>query len=84
MDEIEQTLVRLLEERFSLVAPAGDDASARTAIISEQLDSLELVELVLAVESVFRIRLTEDELQPSTFRDVDALAAAVRQVQARR
>jgi len=80
LDDLEMDLKRLLVKRLRLqgIAPESiaDDASFLGPPFG--LDSIDLLELALAIEERYGIKIDDDELGKTAFRNIGSLAAFLR------
>ena len=78
--DLELDLKTLLVKRLRLegIAPESipDDATLTEAPLG--LDSIDLLELALAIEEKFGIKIDDDELGKAAFRSIGALASFLR------
>ena len=70
-------LVRSVMEKRAIVRPVGDDDDLRNAGLS----SLDIVNLMLAVESEFALKIPERDMTPTNFRSIARIVALVRACQ---
>jgi acyl carrier protein len=66
-------LVRRVLERRATARPVGHDDDLRTSGLS----SLDMVNLMLAVEAEFAIKISERDMTPANFRSIARIAALV-------
>jgi acyl carrier protein len=71
------SLVRKLTEKRAIVRPVGVDDDLRACGLS----SLDLVNLMLAVESDFSVNIPERDMTPANFRSIARIVALVRDCQ---
>ncbi|HEU4658637.1 MAG TPA: acyl carrier protein [Capillimicrobium sp.] len=77
----EQVLARVREELAAIKVPGAEDAQMDTQWSELDVDSLDLVELVKALEDEYGIQIHDDELKP--IKGVgDAVALTIRLAQA--
>jgi acyl carrier protein len=77
----EQVLARVREELAAIKVPGAEDASMETQWSELDVDSLDLVELVKALEDEYGIQIHDDELKP--IKGVgDAVALTIRLAEA--
>jgi acyl carrier protein len=84
MDELAKLrldLKKLLVKRLRLegVAPESIDDDAPFVGAPLQLDSIDLLELALAVEEAYGIKIDDDELGKAAFRSIGSLAEFLRE-----
>ncbi|UGS36865.1 acyl carrier protein [Capillimicrobium parvum] len=60
----EQVLNRVREELAAIKVPGAEDATMETQWSELDVDSLDLVELVKALEDEYGIQIADDELKP--------------------
>jgi acyl carrier protein len=60
----EQVLARVREELAAIKVPGAEDATMETQWSELDVDSLDLVELVKALEDEYGIQIADDELKP--------------------
>jgi acyl carrier protein len=60
----EQVLARVREELAAIMVPGAEDATMETQWSELDVDSLDLVELVKALEDEYGIQIADDELKP--------------------
>lgn len=76
----EQVLARVREELAAIKVPGAEDAQLDTQWSELDVDSLDLVELVKALEDEYGIQIHDDELKP--IKGVgDAVALTIRLAQ---
>lgn len=76
----EQVLARVREELAAIKVPGAEDAQMDTQWSELDVDSLDLVELVKALEDEYGIQIHDDELKP--IKGVgDAVALTIRLAQ---
>lgn len=74
LQELEDGLVEIIRKDLKL----GDvEFTTATSLASEELgfDSLDYLMLITSIEKRFGIKLTSDEMNPETMRDLSTLAA---------
>ncbi len=77
----EQVLARVREELAEIKVPGAEDAQMTTQWSELDVDSLDLVELVKALEDEYGIQIHDDELKP--IKGVgDAVALTIRLAEA--
>jgi acyl carrier protein len=60
----DQVLARVREELAAIKVPGAEDATMETQWSELDVDSLDLVELVKALEDEYGIQIADDELKP--------------------
>lgn len=60
----DQVLARVREELAAIKVPGAEDAAMDTQWSELDVDSLDLVELVKALEDEYGIQISDDELKP--------------------
>lgn len=78
MDDVTQTLHRCLRQHLRLAPGRELDLSAD--LVSQGLDSMSAIALLLELEQAFAITFPKAMLDPRTFRTGDTLLAAVREL----
>lgn len=77
----EQVLARVREELTAIKVPGAEEATMETQWAELDVDSLDLVELVKALEDEYGIQIADDELKP--IKGVgDAVALTIRLAEA--
>jgi acyl carrier protein len=77
----DQVLARVREELAAIKVPGAEDATMETQWSELDVDSLDLVELVKALEDEYGIQIADDELKP--IKGVgDAVALTIRLAEA--
>ncbi len=77
----EQVLARVREELTAIKVPGAEEATMETQWAELDVDSLDLVELVKALEDEYGIQINDDELKP--IKGVgDAVALTIRLAEA--
>lgn len=71
------SIVRKVMEKRAMLQPVGVDDDLRACGLS----SLDLVNLMLAVESDFAVNIPEREMTPANFRSIARIVALVRDCQ---
>lgn len=77
----EQVLARVREELAAIKVPGAEEAELSTQWSELDVDSLDLVELVKALEDRFEITISDDDLKPIESVG-DAIALTMRLVEA--
>ena len=79
MDEVEQQIARILEG--GIVTDAGGPLTADTPLVEEglNLDSINLLELLVRVEDAFGITIEDEDISAELFTTLGSLAACVQQ-----
>jgi acyl carrier protein len=82
-DELEKELVRLIVKVCNVLDPVPDDMSFDAPIIGPDstfgLDSLDAVEIVVAIEKTYHVKIDAQETSRKIFRSINTLAEFVRQ-----
>jgi acyl carrier protein len=78
----EQVLARVREELAAIKVPGAEDATMETQWSELDVDSLDLVELVKALEDRFGITISDDDLKPIESVG-DAISLTIRLVEAK-
>lgn len=73
LDAIEAKVAELLADRLQLEVPSRDTDLFQAGL----LDSLAFVDLVVALEQTFGLRVSPDNLDVETFRSIDRIARFV-------
>ena len=71
------SVVRRVMEKRAIAQPVGPDDDLRACGLS----SLDLVNLMLAIESDFSVNIPEREMTPTNFRSIARIVALVRDCQ---
>lgn len=77
MDELKDRIRRLLIDKLRLENVRPEDIQDDTPLFGEGLglDSIDALELVVAVEKEFGIKITDEEVGVKAFQNVNSLAA---------
>lgn len=76
MNEMDRLLTALREVKDDV------DFASETALIDDGLiDSLDLTQILLALDEAFDIHIPAGEIEPESFNDVDAMLALVHRYQ---
>ena len=82
-DGLEKELVELIVKVCNVLDPVPDDLSFDDPIIGPEstlgLDSLDAVEIVVAVEKKYHVRIDAQETSRKIFRSINTLAEFIRQ-----
>jgi acyl carrier protein len=82
-DGLEKELVELIVKVCNVLDPVPDDLSFDDPIIGPEsafaLDSLDAVEIVVAVEKTYNVRIDAQETSRKVFKSINTLAEFIRQ-----
>lgn len=82
-DGLEKELVELIVKVCNVIDPVPDDLSFDDPIIGPEsalgLDSLDAVEIVVAVEKMYHVRIDAQETSRKIFKSINTLAEFIRQ-----
>jgi acyl carrier protein len=82
-DGLEKELVKLIVKVCNVLDPVPDDLSFDDPIVGPEsplgLDSLDAVEIVVAIEKTYHIKIDAQETSRKIFRSINTLAEFVRQ-----
>ena len=82
-DGLEKELVELIVKVCNVLDPVPDDLSFDDPIIGPEsafgLDSLDAVEIVVAVEKTYHVRIDAQETSRKIFKSINTLAEFIRQ-----
>jgi acyl carrier protein len=82
-DGLEKELVKLIVKVCNVLDPVPDDLSFDDPIIGPEstfgLDSLDAVEIVVAVEKMYHIKIDAQETSRKIFKSINTLAEFIRQ-----
>jgi acyl carrier protein len=82
-DGLEKELVELIVKVCNIIDPVPDDLSFDDPIIGPEstlgLDSLDAVEIVVAVEKMYHVRIDAQETSRKIFKSINTLAEFIRQ-----
>lgn len=82
-DGLEKELVELIAKVCNVLDPVPDDLSFDDPIIGPELplglDSLDAVEIVVAIEKKYHVRIDAQETSRKIFKSINTLAEFIRQ-----
>jgi acyl carrier protein len=82
-DGLEKQLVELIVKVCNVLDPVPDDLSFDDPIIGPEstlgLDSLDAVEIVVAIEKTYHVRIDAQETSRRIFKSINTLAEFIRQ-----
>jgi acyl carrier protein len=82
-DGLEKELVELIVKVCNVIDPVPDDLSFDDPIIGPEstlgLDSLDAVEIVVAIEKTYHVRIDAQETSRKIFKSINTLAEFIRQ-----
>ena len=86
-DGLEKELVEMIVKVCNILDPVPDDLSFDDPLIGPEsalgLDSLDAVEIVVAVEKTYHVRIDAQETSRKVFRSLKTLADYIRQNQSK-
>jgi acyl carrier protein len=75
-EDLERHLLTLVQEKL---IEAGEPLAPDTDLFSIGLDSMGIMQLMIAIEEIFRVRIPESQVTRENFTSASSLAALVRQ-----
>ncbi|MBJ7327518.1 MAG: hypothetical protein JHC52_09260 [Chthoniobacterales bacterium] len=75
-EDLERHLLTLVQEKL---IEAGEPLTPDTDLFSIGLDSMGIMQLLIAIEEIFRVRIPESQVTRENFTSASSLAALVRQ-----
>jgi acyl carrier protein len=84
VEDLEMDLKRLLVKRLRLEGVAPESIASDAPFLGPPLglDSIDLLELALAIEEAYGVKIDDDELGKAAFRSIGALASFLREQRA--
>lgn len=79
MSDLQLRVKQMIIERLKLEGMAPEDIDAQAPLFGEGLglDSIDALELVLAIEQTFGVKIEDEAAGMQAFRNVEALAAFI-------